>query len=184
DLEALFHPRMSEPAPKAAGEAAAIDLYYSALRVGLLPLRFMEDASGNSPDLSGLGSAAGQLTPGAVPCLEDAGADNMRIVRKRVPMPRSANRPFLDSEELNALDYASSIAAGFASTYRLLLEHRTELNALLARFSNDEVRVIARGTQTYGILLRESFHPDLLRDPAGRMALFDRLQEAVEYRPS
>src|SRR5262249_2217670 len=46
-----------------------------------------------------------------------------------------------------------------------------------------EVRVIARGTQTYGILLRESFHPDLLRDPAGRMALFDRLQEAVEYRP-
>ena len=183
DLEALFHPRMSELAPKAAGEAAAIDLCHSALRVGLLPLRFREDATGTGLDLSGLGSAAGQITPFAVPCLEDAGADNMRIVRKRVAMPGSANCPSLSGDEVDPLNYAGAIAAGFESTYRLLLEHRSELRTMLGRFSNDEVRVIARGTHTYGVLLRESYHPDLLRDPVNRIAFLDRLQEAVEYRP-
>ena len=33
------------------------------------------------------------------------------------------------------------------------------------------------------VLLRESYHPDLLRDAANRIAFLDRLQEAVEYRP-
>jgi type 2 lantibiotic biosynthesis protein LanM len=183
DLEALFQPRLNEPSPKAASELAAAGLCYSVLRVGLLPLRFLDDEADTAIDLSGLGSAAGQLTPGAVPFWEDAGTDTMRIVRKRVSMPGSANRPLLNNEEINPLDHAQQIAAGFESTYRVLLDHRPELKGLLARFSNDEVRVIARPTQTYGTLLRESFHPDLLRDDDARLAFFDRLNEAVEQRP-
>jgi type 2 lantibiotic biosynthesis protein LanM len=84
---------------------------------------------------------------------------------------------------VDPLDYTAEIAAGFESTYRLLFEHRSELREIVARFSNDEVRVIARGTQTYGTILRESFHPDLLRNPEDRLAFLDRLHEAVEFRP-
>jgi len=43
--------------------------------------------------------------------------------------------------------------------------------------------VIVRATQTYGRMLRESFHPDLLRDSGLRLELLDRLREAVEFRP-
>jgi type 2 lantibiotic biosynthesis protein LanM len=183
DLEALFHPRLSELKPKGAGEIAATDLCYSALRVGLLPVKFLPDEAGNGPDVSGLGSAAGKLTPEPVPCWEDTGTDIMRLVRKRVPIPGSANRPSVGGQEIDALDYAGQIAAGFESTYRLLLRHRSELKAKLAAFSNDEVRVIVRATQTYGRVLRESFHPDLLRDSGPRLEFLDRLREAVEFRP-
>ena len=55
--------------------------------------------------------------------------------------------------------------------YRLLCEHREELlsdEGPLARFAQDEVRVILRPTRTYASLLSESFHPDLLRDALER----------------
>ena len=89
----------------------------------------------------------------------------------------------MEGQEVNALGYAGQITAGFESTYRLLLRHRSELKAKLAAFSNDEVRVIVRATQTYGRVLRESFHPDLLRDSGLRLELLGRLREAVEFRP-
>jgi type 2 lantibiotic biosynthesis protein LanM len=183
DLEALFHPRLNELKPTEASEIAATDLYYSALRVGLLPINFLPTDEGNGPDVSGLGSAAGKLTPEAVPCWEDTGTDEMRLVRKRVPIPGAANRASVDGYEADAFDYAGQITAGFESTYRLLLQHRPELKAKLAGFSNDEVRVIVRATQTYGRVLRESFHPDLLRDRDSRLAFLGRLREAVEFRP-
>ena len=40
----------------------------------------------------------------------------------------------MNGQEVNALDYAGQIAAGFESTYRLLLQHRSELKAKLASF--------------------------------------------------
>ena len=89
----------------------------------------------------------------------------------------------MNGREVDALDYAGQIAAGFESTYRLLLRNRSELKAILGVFSNDEVRVIVRATQTYGRVLRESFHPDLLRDSGSRLEFLDRLREAVEFRP-
>jgi type 2 lantibiotic biosynthesis protein LanM len=183
DVEALFHPRLDKPAPEGAHEVAGAALGYSALRVGLLPVRYWAEEGGGGVDLSGLGSAAGQLTPGTVPQWEEAGTDNMRIVRKRVPIGRAENRPTIDGDDADPLDHAEQIAAGFDSTYRLLLKHRSELREVLTRFSNDEVRVIARATQTYGTILRESFHPDLLHNDDDRLALFGRLREAAEYRP-
>ena len=48
---------------------------------------------------------------------------------------------------------------------------------------DDEVRMIFRPTRTYGVLLTESFHPDVMRDAPGRDLLFDRLWMAVEASP-
>ena len=183
DLEALFHPRLDDLTPDGIGDITGMALGYSVLRVGLLPVPMWAEDGNSGLDLSGLGSAAGQLTPQPVPLWEEVDTDNMRVVRKRIAIGGSDNRPSISGEEVNPVDYTPQIAFGFESTYRLLMKHRSELRAWLARFCNDEVRVIARATQTYGTLLRESFHPDLLRNSADRLALFDRLQEAVEYRP-
>ena len=176
DLETLFHARPAASSTVQADEIAGAALGHSVLRVGLLPVRLWAAEDDAGVDLSGLGSAAGQLTPSAVPYWEAVATDQMHIVRKRLAMPGSRNRPSLNGQEVNALDHVEAIAAGFASTYRLLLQHREELLALIHCFSQDEVRVILRATQTYATLLQESFHPDLLRNARDRATFFDRLE--------
>ena len=66
------------------------------------------------------------------------------------------------------------------------MAHRAQLlppDGLLAQFADAELRVILRPTSVYGVLLAESFHPDLLRDALDRDRLFDRLWLAVDDRP-
>lgn len=186
DLEALFHPRAGGTDLRRAEEIAGSTIGNSVARVGLLPQFSWSDGEHEGVDLSGLGALPGQLTPRTVPQWEESGTDEMHHVRKRVEIPDGHNRPRLCGAEVNVLDYADAIEAGFTSLYHCLLTHRDELLAedgILAQFENDEVRVILRATYTYGSLLQESFHPDVLRDALDRDRLFDRLWTAVEYFP-
>ena len=70
--------------------------------------------------------------------------------------------------------------------YRLLLVHQDEFladNGPLMRFAEDDVRVIVRPGKTYGLLLQDSYHPDVLRDALDRDRFFDWLWLGVEHRP-
>jgi type 2 lantibiotic biosynthesis protein LanM len=154
--------------------------------VGLLPQLSWSDKESAGIDLSGLGSTPGQLTPRPVPQWAQAGTDEMRQVRKRVEMEGGHNRPTLAGAEVDVLEYTEAIIAGFSRLYDCLLKHRDELlseEGPIARFAGDEARVILRATYTYGSLLQESFHPDVLRDALDRDRLFDRLWAAVEHLP-
>jgi lantibiotic modifying enzyme len=167
DLEALFHPANGGVDLSQADQVADNVLYDSVLGVGLLPQRVWSNDKSAGIDLSGLGGAAGQLMPHGIPQWEDEGTDEMRLVRKRLAMRTSHNRPTLQGAEVNPFDYDADIVTGFEQIYYLLLKHREELLSTggpLVRFAQDEVRVILRDTRTYAILLRESFHPDLLRN--------------------
>ncbi len=183
DLEALFHPRLETIDAGRAEGAAAKALGYSAMRVGLLPARSWAGDGFPGVDMSGLGSAEGQLTPHAVPHWENSDTDEMRVVRSRTEMPGAANRPSLHGSEVNAFDYAGAVADGFTSMYRTLLLHREEWLSAVSRFAGDEVRVIARPTRIYGALLHESFHPDVLRAAADRDTLFERLKSLADDSP-
>lgn len=186
DLEALFHPRVGEQKGKRADEMAGNTLYDSVLRVGLLPQRMWGNEESDGIELSGLGAAAGQMTPYRVPQWDGVGTDEMYLTRKQVEMSGGHNRPTLDGADVNVLDYVEQIMAGFSQVYRLLLRHRDELlseEGPLARFAEDEVRVILRPTRTYGLLLHESTHPDVLRNALDRDRLFDRLWLSVEHQP-
>jgi type 2 lantibiotic biosynthesis protein LanM len=156
------------------------------MRVGLLPQRIWGNAEAEGIDISGLGTLADQLTPHGIPAWNGVGTDEMRFARKRVLHPGGKNRPSLNGMAVDVLAYANSIMTGFANMYQLLLQHRDELlveDGPIARFSQDEVRVILRNTRTYGRLLYESFHPDVLRDALDRDRLFDRLWGRVEQLP-
>jgi type 2 lantibiotic biosynthesis protein LanM len=186
DLEALFHPRFKGPDLQAADRVAGDAMTHSVLKVGLLPQRAWANEKSAGVDLSGLASPSGQLSPHPVPHWLGEGTDEMRLSRDRMEMEGGENRPTLNGAEINALDYADAIEAGFASLYRCLLRHQGELlsdEGPIARFAEDEVRVIMRPTYTYSLLLRESFHPDVLRNALDRDRLFDRLWTAVEYSP-
>lgn len=184
DLEALFHPRVDGMDLQQAEQIAGHAIGYSVLRVGLLPQRLWEDAESAGIDLSGLAALPGQLSPRPVPRWEGSGTDEMRLVRKRVEMPGEHNRPTLNGSDVNVLDYEDAIVAGFTNLYGTLLQHREELLAgLLQQFADDEVRAIMRATNFYGVLLRESFHPDVLRCGLDRDCLFDHLWAMVEPCP-
>jgi type 2 lantibiotic biosynthesis protein LanM len=71
--------------------------------------------------------------------------------------------------------------------YRLLLAQPEALlvpGGPLDRFAQDEIRVLFRATRTYGRLLQESFHPDVLRDALDRDRLLDRLWVGVDRQPA
>ena len=186
DLEALFHPRVGGADLKQADQLANSTLGYSVYGIGLLPHRIWSNHQSEGIDISGLGAAAGQLTPHEVMSWDGVGTDEMKLTRKRVELPGEQNRPTLNGEPVNVLDYAEAITTGFTQVYDLLRQHRDHLlveEGPLADFAHDTIRVIARATQTYAMLLMESFHPDVLRNALDRDRLLDRLWLAVEYAP-
>lgn len=184
DLEALFHPHRSPP-PAAAASADALAgrwVRSSVLRIGLLPERRGTTAEYEGIDLSGLGTAQGQLTPHAVADWEGAGTDAMRLVRHRKTVEPDGNRPMLGDQAVDVLDFREALGRGFRLAYSMLAERRPALVAPdghLRRFDRDPVSVFLRSSRTYRRLLRESYHPDVLRDALDRDRLFDRLWAEV-----
>jgi len=186
DMEALFHPRIQGFDPRCAEDVAAGALFYSVLGVGLLPRRLSMNAHSPGIDLSGMGGEENQVTPYLVSQWDGAGTDEMRVTRKHAILTGAQNRPSIDGADRDPRAFSDSIMSGFESTYKLLLSHRSALlspSGPIARFVEDEIRVVFRPTRTYAILLHESVHPDVLRDAVDRDRLFDRLWCVVERMP-
>ena len=103
-----------------------------------------------------------------------------------IDLPGGRNRPQLDGKDVEAALYTAEMAAGFGDVYRLLVRRREELLAPgspVSRFAGDPVRAVLRPAQMYGVLLTESFHPDVLRDALDRDLLFDRLWVGIDEQP-
>ena len=187
DLESLFHPRAGGADLTGPDHPAVRAMADSVLRVGLLPQRLRGDDDSAGVDLSGLGADDGQLTPCGAPAWEATGTDRMRFTRRRQPIPGARNRPTLGGPGSRCRTTRRPSPADSPPCIACSAEHREELlsdEGPLARFAQDEVRVILRSTRIYASLLSESFHPDLLRDALERDRWFDRLWAAVEHRPS
>jgi type 2 lantibiotic biosynthesis protein LanM len=178
DLETVWQPSETDLDLSDASMLARDALVASVLTSGLLPRRVWASAESDGVDLSGIGGDAGQTSPNRMPRWQDAGTDEVHLTREHVRLDGADNRVSINGVEVDPLAYAERIVAGFESTYRLLLNHRDELLASdgpLAAFTGDELRVVLRNTRTYGELLSESFHPDVLHNALDRDRLFDRL---------
>lgn len=186
DLEALFHRHVMDDDLTQSDLRAGHELVNSVLRVGILPQRVWSSDESAGIDIGGLSAVGGQLFPKASLYWEGTGTDEMRLARKHMKMSGAQNRPTIDSADVNAFDYVEAIIRGFTSIYQLLQKNRDELlsdDGPLNAFSDDEVRIILRPTMHYGLLLEESFHPDLLRDALDRDRFFDRLWIGIKQRP-
>jgi type 2 lantibiotic biosynthesis protein LanM len=184
DLETLFHPRVDLSKTLFAQEPAFEALWYSVIRVGLLPVRLWGNEDAPGVNLSGLGGEEGQVTPRPVPQWADSGTDQMRLVRERIEIPAGRNRPRLNGQQVDVLAHVDSILAGFKRMYRLLMDHRAELlTEALPRFAQDEIRFVARSTDIYRRFTYDSFRPELLRDALERERHFDRLWVGIQWQP-
>jgi len=185
DLETLFNPEFERFEEEDAYTAAVQTMLQSVLSVGMLPQRLWSAGDYGGIDISGLGGEEGQMSPDRLPQPAAAGTDTMHFERRRVELSGESNRPRLDGVEASALDHVSDVLAGFREMYQLLLHNRADLLAStgpIARFEQDETRVLIRPTRTYDQLLFESFHPDTLRDALERGLLLDRLWVVVPQR--
>lgn len=191
DLEALFHPRVganteSAASPEEASTGAWGPYYESVMRVGLLPSWSYPNADGDAIELSGVGGMADQLLPDEQPVFSEIGQDTMHIARARVKMPAAKNQPQMAGVSIEPAEFTEQLVQGFETAYRYITEHREWLlrsNGLLAAFKDVHVRAVLRHTKVYATLLRDSFHPDLLRDAADRDIHFEALWRVLEARP-
>jgi class II lanthipeptide synthase len=188
DLETLFHPRVDGPRLEDAEAIPGSALFHSVLRIGFLP-KWMASPGGARLDSSGLGSVEGQESRHPLLHLDGSGTDEMRFARRPAPLSGARNRPVLDGREADLSDYAAELAAGCERMLRLLLSRRDELLAPggplaeVSGFAGAPVRVVFRPTATYGELLGESLHPDVLGNALLRDRLLDRLWVAAVAKP-
>jgi type 2 lantibiotic biosynthesis protein LanM len=186
DLEALFHPRLANPTGQPAHPGSQA-INHSVLRVGMLPQRIWANDESDGVDISSLGGQAGQLSPTPVAKWVGAGTDHMHVKWERSELIPSNHyhRPKLREQDVNTLDYKDAVIAGFTTVYHLLLCHREVLlHEVLPRFAHDDIRCVLRPTRMYALLLRDSFHPNVLRDAFDRTCLLDRLWVGIEKHPS
>ncbi len=115
---------------------------------------------------------------------QDFNRDTMGLGYGPARTDAALNRPALDDQPLQAGGFVEHLVAGFASTYQALLAHQDRLeDTILAGFATALVRVIARPSQSYAIILRHSLHPNVCRDAADRERILDYLWLAVPQEP-
>ncbi|PYR98311.1 MAG: type 2 lantipeptide synthetase LanM [Acidobacteria bacterium] len=173
DLETSFHNETV-----ADKDDPAINAFQSSvMQVMLLPQPGYGSEADEGVDMSGFGASSYQQFPlGKTLCWERAGTDEMRVGRsKTIPMIVANNRPKLDGQEVAAEEYVEPFLRGFRWVYRFIEECRDEFRAVLDRFSEDEVRFVARGTATYAVLLGYCLQPDQLRNAIDRDQMLDSL---------
>jgi type 2 lantibiotic biosynthesis protein LanM len=189
DLETLFHPILEPLHLGSSRTQASVPeqqelLSESVLKTGLLPAWIWTDDEGRSVDLSGIGGVAGQVMPGTLLKLHGADTDSIRFSRERFRLGPAENAPLAGTNVPQDVR-AEAIDRGFSAVYGLLMSNASAITprGLLAPFENVLVRVVIRPTQTYGLVLRESLHPDFLRDGVDRDRFLDKLWVAVRTRP-
>lgn len=175
DVETLFHPTLP-PIPATGSDPALTAFASSVGRTALLPFILLGEHG--ALDISGFGGGHG-TSPNDAVRWQDPGTDRMRLVRRPVEVSGgSTNRPMLSDDVVDPVAHESALLAGFRAGYDAIAAARADLlgqHGLLARFADDEVRILARHTAVYAELLDESTHPDLLRDGLDRERVFDGL---------
>lgn len=180
DLEAIVQPPPTpNPEDFAPAEQLAAELgTESVLRIGLLPSRMLARDDHQGVDLSALGAVSDQTTSLRVPTWEYAGTDAMRQVLAEANIGFVHSNPIPPGAESTVGDFIEEVVSGFEATYETLRRHRDELmgvNGPISRLRGVATRSILMPTVLYSMMLRTSFHPQILRDGAVRDFHFDRL---------
>lgn len=193
DLEMLFQPQHFDPPATRYLDLVTEARNKSVMATLMLPVQVVNQPAHRQVDGSGIGGDGNQQRRNVL-AVTGEGSDEMRFVRTTVTLPPKQNRPTLRGDAVNSADYIDDILRGFDKVYRCLQLHRDELLAPggpIARFADDEIRILIRNTPGYALLARQSLQPDALRDALRQeqelerlwhdAILFPRLLQAVPH---
>lgn len=187
DLEALFHHSVEYPNDASGTYRAVRFLNESVMRLSLLPERIWGNDTNSGVYISGLGVATEQMSPDQWPVWEARGTDEMQQVKRRFLMPTRENVPLLGGVPIKAGEYLESLLDGFERLCRLILIHRSEFlskRGPLMAFADIEVRQLQRQTMIYARILKDSLHPDVLRNDRALEELLNALDVLSERSPA
>jgi len=152
DAEMLFQPNLAD---KGSADGGTV------LRTGLLPAPTAEAC-----DFSGLGCVSDQSTRFRIPEWREANSDAMSLCFRAAMIHPRNNVPVLGDAPLSPLDYVDPVIEGFREMYRCMLINRKRLldpEGPLACIAAQKVRILARGTPEYYLVLSQALHPGCLR---------------------
>jgi lantibiotic modifying enzyme len=152
DTEMLFQPALAGNGSSDAG---------TILRTGLLPSPKVDTL-----DFSGLGCVSDQSTSLRIPEWQQVNTDGMKLCFRAATIHPSRNVPVLRSVVISPLDYVEEVIEGFREMYRCVLKNRERLlgpQSPLALIAAQKVRVLARATIEYHLVLSQTLHPNWLR---------------------
>lgn len=138
---------------------------------GILPQHIKRKKGNQSIDISGMSNDVGKEYPRKVPVLIHAKRSDMRCVYDYPKEVKKQNLPLLKNEVKRPIYYVDYILEGFEQTYRFVLENKKLVKDKYNIFRNLCLRHLRRDTQTYGMLLTTSKHPDFLGDCADRQMI-------------
>ncbi|GAA5529259.1 type 2 lanthipeptide synthetase LanM [Herpetosiphon gulosus] len=174
DLEGLCHPLL----------LSSTNELIEAEQVGLLPRLHFATEQHPGVDMSGIAGNADQTLPLPQPVWDETNTDQMALRYAPTAVPAAHNLPTCSKLQIDPLDYAAEVEQGFRTTYLTLLSAKAELlSNILAVCADTTIRVIARPSNSYAILLRHASHPNRLRDALDRDCLFDHLWLSIPERP-
>jgi len=180
DTETLMHPRVAAGTHDVFGalDEDARAFADSVLRSGLLPRWSFDAEARNAYDVSGLGRSANQQAPWRTLCWTAINTDRMALEPRDVLLAAHGNVPILNGEPVAPADYVEAISAGFATQYRLLIQHRAALlddATWIETLKRTPVRFLLRPTEVYGAIIEQAGLPQHLHDGVDRSFEIDRL---------
>ncbi|MGH6671537.1 MAG: type 2 lanthipeptide synthetase LanM [Xanthobacteraceae bacterium] len=180
DAETLFHPRLSPDVIADLGSGARRSVEDDDFGNRLVETGFFP--CGRDFDFSALGATEPIETPFRVARCDPVNSDAMGIRYETYRVARRDNVPTLNGHPETAAQHRQSVINGYGEMARLVLRNRSTLLAAIGRFVGRCGRVVARSTNTYGLLLQASLRPELMRQGAERGILFEQLRRAAVGR--
>ena len=154
DTEMLFQAKLASDSSARA---------QSVLRTGLLP---QPTSKAEACDFSGFGCVSDQAIWLRVPQWRYPNTDAMALSFRKAILQPHTNVPALEHTTLSPVDYVESVVEGFRQMYRCVQANRRQLRAPaspLAQIATQRVRLLARGTLEYYLVLARMLHPKRLR---------------------
>jgi type 2 lantibiotic biosynthesis protein LanM len=155
-----------------------LDVRESVLELGILPLimrsplPIKELDTQEEYDIGALCAYGQHPIRDQVPC--DRGSNNLQMRMVSLMTKRFPNLPALNGKPQFSNDFVDDIVKGFEIVHDFLRVHRDEYigsGGLLNQFASKQVRLLARPTMEYGVLLARSISPEPLRSSERRLQL-------------
>ncbi len=175
DLETLFHAQVVQSLCVAGSQPPPSSITDTLM---LSPMR-MSGASNGEREHCALAFEADRRESLPAWRVQNAATDEAAMARATLSAPAPAHFPHHEGKDIALDGHADDVRAGFVAMYRMLMQAKDELLALLlACFDGVTVRHVMRPTRLYVEFMRNSLHPHHLRDAVERRALLERLFEA------